>query len=152
MDVHLHYKIGLKKNAILLGTLLLVACSFNRHSKNTRIIKLFEIVYVEDTINLKVKYFIENTAHCSTEAIPYALIIGEMRDSLHNPMTISVIAKCDNEKYIVGQSLRVIQMEDPTKDTSLSPLYFVNDTVINKIVCRWIIGSEYPAVWGRVIR
>ncbi len=42
-------------------------------------------------------------------------------------------------------------MADPTTETTLRPLYVTKDTTINKQVVHWLIGSEHPAIWGRVL-
>jgi hypothetical protein len=100
-----------------------------------------------------VTYFVKNSTYCYTEAIPYALLIGQTDNpnSLNIPKTITVLAWCDNKNYSLGQNLKVLPMPDPTTQTTLRPLYVTKDTTINKQILHWLIGSENPAIWGRVL-
>jgi hypothetical protein len=100
-----------------------------------------------------VTYFVKNSAYCYTEAIPYALFIGQTSNSsISNiPKTITVLAPCDNNTYNIGQNINVLPIQDPTKQSSLRPLYVTKDTTINKQKYHWLIGSENPAIWGKVL-
>ena len=119
-------------------------------SWNTRSFNIFK---TNDTINLRVTYFVKNSTYCYTEAIPYALLIGQTNNPLSSniPMTITVLAKCDNNNYTVGQNLKVLSIQDPTTQTTLGPLYVTRDTIINKQKYHWLIGSENPTIWGKVL-
>ena len=98
-------------------------------------------------------YFVKNSAYCFTEAIPYALLIGQTDNSTSSsiPKTITVLARCDNNNYSIGQNLKILPIQDPTTETSLRPLYMTKDTLINNQKFRWLIGSENPAIWGNVL-
>jgi hypothetical protein len=98
-------------------------------------------------------YFVKNSTYCYTEAIPYALLIGQTDNpnSSDIPKTITVLARCDNNNYSLGQTLEILPMTDPTKQTTLRPLYITKDTTINGQKFHWLIGSENPAIWGRVL-
>ncbi len=117
---------------------------------NTRTFTLFD---TKDTINIKLTYFAKNSAYCYTKAIPYALLIGQTNNpnSSNIPKTITVLAKCDNNNYSLGQNLKVLPIADPTTQTTLRALYLTKDTTINKQTFHWLIGSENPAIWGRVL-
>ncbi len=98
-------------------------------------------------------YFVKNSVYCYTEAIPYALLIGQTNNlgSLNIPKTITVLARCDNGNYNVGQNIKVLAIQDPTTTTTLRPLYVTKDTTINKQNYHWLIGSENPAIWGKIL-
>ena len=119
-------------------------------SWNTRAFNLFD---TKDTINLQVTYFVKNSAYCYTEAIPYALLIGQTNNSKTSniPKTITVLARCDNNTYALGQNLKILPMTDPTTETTLRPLYVTKDTTINNQTFHWLTGSENPAIWGKVL-
>jgi hypothetical protein len=100
-----------------------------------------------------VTYFVKNSTYCYTEAIPYALIIGQTENSANAsiPKTITVLARCDNNTYSAGQNIKVVSIGDPTTQTTLRPLYVTRDTIINQQKYHWLIGSENPAIWGKVL-
>ena len=137
---------------ILFSGLLFIGCKTTKptvSSWHTR----FNFFETKDTINLKVTYFVKNSTYCFTEAIPYALLIGQTSNSsISNiPKTITVLAPCDNNTYNIGQYINVLPIQDPTKRTTLSPLYMTKDTTINGQKFYWLIGSENPAIWGKVL-
>jgi hypothetical protein len=108
----------------------------------------FTIFETKDTINLKLTYFIKNSVYYFTEAISYALLIGQTNNSSSNiSSTIMVLARCDNNNYTVGQILKVLPIQDPTNQTTLRPFYIVQGTLINNQKQRWLIGSENPTFW-----
>jgi hypothetical protein len=113
----------------------------------------FQFFTTKDTFNLKVTDFVRNTAYCYTEAIPYAILIGETEGvhSIKLPNIITVLARCDNNMYSVGQRLRVAPAEDPTANTTLRPLYITRDTVLNGQNVRQLVGAEHPVIWGKVL-
>ena len=119
-------------------------------SWNTKTFNLFE---TKDTINLKVTDFVKNSVYCYTEAIPYAILIGQTSNSSSSniPKTITVLARCDNNNYNIGQNIKVLAIQDPTNQTTLRPLYLTKDTTINKQKYHWLIGSENLTIWGKVL-
>jgi hypothetical protein len=116
-------------------------------------VKNFTFLETNDTIDFKVLHFVKNSVYCYTKAIPYALLIGTPKKKLapNLPETITVLAKCDNQVYKIGQKIKVLPIEDPTSNTSLRPLYITKDTIIKNQKFRWLIGSEFPTIWGRVL-
>jgi hypothetical protein len=113
----------------------------------------FQFFTTKDTFDLKVTDFVRNSAYCYTEAIPYAVLIGETQNvNLGKvPSTITVLASCDNKIYSIGQRLRVAPDEDPTANTTLRPLYITRDTTLNGQRVRHLVGAEHPAMWGKVL-
>jgi hypothetical protein len=115
--------------------------------------RTFNLSKTSETINLEVTYFVKNSTYCYTEAIPYALLVGKTNNpfSSNIPKIITVLARCDNNNYTIGQNLKVLPTEDPTISPTLRPLYITQDTIINKQKYHWLIGSENPAIWGEVL-
>jgi hypothetical protein len=113
----------------------------------------FNLFTTTDTINLQVTDFVKNSTYCYTHAIPYAILIGQTSNAHSSavPKTITVLAKCDNNKYSIGQSVKVVAIEDPTTKTTLKPLYITRDTIINKTKYHLLVGAEYPAIWAKVL-
>jgi hypothetical protein len=138
---------------IFFSGLFLTNCSTTKQTSKVWNERRFNVFDTKDTINLQVTYFVKNSAYCFTEAIPYALLIGQTDNSASSniPHTITVLAWCDNNNYTVGQKLKVVPLEDPTTKTDLSPIYVVKDTIINNQIGRWLVGSEFPAIWGKVL-
>ena len=130
-----------------------MSCKTSKPSVSTWNTGSFNLFYTKDTINLQVTYFEKNSVYCFTEAIPYALLIGQTNNRASSviPKTITVLAKCDNNNYTIGQHIQVIAIEDPTTQTTLRPLYMMKDTLVNNRKYSWLIGSENPAIWGRVL-
>lgn len=94
-----------------------------------------------------------NRAYCySSAGFPYALVVGKTtkRNQGKIPDVVSVLAKCDNKDYAIGQNLQVVPVEDPT-DTNLKPIYITRDTVIGGRTVLHLCGSEYPAIWGKIL-
>ncbi|AWA31161.1 hypothetical protein HYN48_14250 [Flavobacterium magnum] len=91
--------------------------------------------------------FHENFAYCATEGIPYALLIGKTDDP-RLPKKISVFSQCNNNHYTVGEKMIIVPKENPTKSTSLKPIYFTKDTIVNSVKFRKIIGCENKIIWG----
>lgn len=133
--------------------LFLAACKPTKSTVKNWNTESFTLFDTKDTINLQITYFHKNVVYCFTEAIPYALIIGRTNNSAFSniPKIITVLARCDNNTYTLGQNIKVLPLKDPTTVTTLRPLLIVKDTVINNQKHRWIIGSENPAIWGRVL-
>ena len=128
----------------------LLSCSF-KHRKVYAMYTGYRYFSVQDTFDITVQRFVKNDAYCFTEGIPYALIIGKTNGS-NLPKTVSVLAQCDNNTYAVGQVLRILPIEDPTLSTTLKPFYLVRDSLVNRRVYLYLIGDEYPAIWGQVIK
>jgi hypothetical protein len=108
----------------------------------------FDYLETDSIFELELVMFQKNTAYCGTKGLPYALLIGKTKSDLV-PEFITVLSYCDNRIFNIGDKLRIEPTENPTKKTSLNPIYFVKDTIINGNKHRWIIGSEYKAIWGR---
>jgi hypothetical protein len=111
----------------------------------------FNLIDVDKAFLLTVDKFIKNDAYCFTEGIPYALVIGRPISS-DLPAKMSILLKCDNNQYQAGQQLNIQPIGDPTKETTLKPIYIVGDTLINGQKTRFIVGTENPGVWGQVIK
>jgi len=92
--------------------------------------------------------FQKNTFYCGTEGLPYALLIGKT-NSNDLPKNITVLSYCDDRIFNVGDKLNIEPTKNPTKSTSLNPIYFVKDTIIDGNKINWLIGSEYKTIWGR---
>lgn len=127
-------------------------CFLSCSARTTRLTGQLEFQPINYTksFRLTVDKFIKNDAYCFTEAIPYALAIGKT-DNKDLPRELSVLLRCDNNLYDVGQTLNIKPIGDPTKETSLKPLYLVKDTLINGQKTRFLIGTENPVIWGQVI-
>ena len=95
--------------------------------------------------------FVRNTAYCGTEGLPYALLIGKTKSELL-PKSITILSYCDDRIFKIGEKLKIEPTENPTEKTTMNPIYFVKDTIINGNKSRWVIGSEYKAIWGRPIK
>ncbi len=108
----------------------------------------FEYLNVKDSFEMELVKFVRNTAHCGTEGLPYTLLIGKTNSEIV-PENITVVSYCDDRVFNIGDKLNVEPTDNPTKKTTLNPIYFVKDTVINGNKGRWIIGSENKTVWGR---
>ena len=111
----------------------------------------FSYISYKDTFSLVVLSFIKNDTYCFTEGIPYALIIGHPINLKALPDTVSVLARCDNNTYLIGEKLKILPVENP-EISSLHKITFIKDTVINIKTIRWAIGSEYQAMWGQVVQ
>jgi hypothetical protein len=113
----------------------------------------FEFDYFsrKDNFEMELVKFQRNTASCGTEGLPYALLIGKT-NSESLPENVTVLSYCDDRIFNVGDRLRVEPTENPTKSTSMNPIYFVKDTMINGNKSRWIIGSEHKTIWGRPLK
>lgn len=113
--------------------------------------EVFDYFEYKDTIQISVIDFVSNKTYCYTEGgIPYAVVIGRTEEKDALPHTISVLAICDNNAYKIGQMLKVVPVNYPSP-TTLKPIYITKDTVINNQLKRWVIGSQYPAVWGKIV-
>jgi len=144
--------ITMRKILLLLTSAIIFACSSPKMSQQTYSLnKGFDFISVSDTFHLTITQFYKNTAHPYTEGLPYALLIGETNQS-KLPKQISVLAIRDNHSYNLGDVVIVHPAENPLKASSLKPIYLVKDTVIGKLNCHAVIGTEYPAVWANVSR
>jgi hypothetical protein len=97
------------------------------------------------------EFYKNNTYPYSEGGVSYALLIGKSND-IKLPKIISVLAIRDNNQYKLGEIVTVLPQEGLLKEGSRSLLYFTKDTIINKIKSTIIIGSEYPAVLGKIKR
>ena len=142
----------MKLFSILLFGILLTSCRTSKHTISDWCGNKFYLFNTKDTINLHVTYFFRNTTLCYTEAIPYALLIGTTNNPANSkiPKLVTVLAKCDNNVYKIGQDIHVVSIMDPTQPT-LRPLFIQKDTMINGKESFWLIGCENPAIWGKVI-
>ncbi len=104
----------------------------------------FKFIKADMVFEINLIEFYQNTADCGTEGLPYALLIGETSSELL-PDKISVLSYCDDRVFKVGEKLKIEPTRNPINETTLNPIYFVKDSVINGIDRRWLIGSEYKA-------
>jgi|WetSurSiteA1Bulk_404760.scaffolds.fasta_scaffold20088_4 hypothetical protein len=139
---------------IFIASVLIMACSLTRNHKADFYYKSQDFTYIQisDTISIKLIKFYKNDASCYTEAIPYALLIGKCNTNHSIPDTLSILAHCDNSIYNIGDTLRIIQIENPELRMSLHKITIVKDTIIAGLKTHWTIGSEYPGIWGKVIK
>lgn len=113
--------------------------------------KSFQFFKLKDTLQITVNQFFKNDAACCQEGIPYALIIGIVSDNKDYPKVISVLAICDNKVYRIGQHLKIVANRDPRIGSSLNPINFGRDTVVNHKKYACYAGSEFPAIWADVV-
>ena len=111
----------------------------------------FEYLSVKNSFEMELVDFFQNTGACGTEGLPYALLIGKTKSELL-PDNITVLSYCDDRIFKIGEKLKIEPTENPTEKTTMNPIYFVKDTIINGNKSRWVIGSEYKAIWGRPIK
>ena len=111
----------------------------------------FEYLNVKDSFEIELVEFFQNTADCGTEGLPYALLIGKT-ESEFVPKNITILSYCDDRIFKTGEKLKIEPTQNPTEKTTMNPIYFVKDTIINGYKSRWVIGSEYKAIWGRPIK
>jgi len=111
----------------------------------------FEYLKVKDSFEMELVKFVRNTAYCGTGGLPYALLIGKTKSELL-PKNITILSYCDDRIFKIGEKLKIEPTENPTEKTTMNPIYFVKDTIINGNKSRWVIGSEYKAIWGRPIK
>jgi len=141
----------LRKTRIIssLVLILIIGCKSQSGIKYSTENKFgFEYLKVKDSFEMELVEFVRNTAHCGTKGLPYALLIGKTKSEFL-PESITVLSYCDDRVFKIGEKLKIEPTENPTKKTTMSPIYFVKDTIINGNKSRWIIGSEFKAVWGR---
>lgn len=141
----------MKRIVIVFIWACVLACSPRPTTYYAGLSRGFEFLNSNDTINLTVDKFVKNDAYCFTEGIPYALIIGTVENE-RLPKKISVLAQCDNSTYDIGQKLKILAIENPTIKTTLKPIYFVKDSLVGGQRYKFLIGSEYPGIWGKVLK
>jgi hypothetical protein len=107
----------------------------------------FDYLETNSKFEMELVDFQKNTAYCGTKGLPYALLIGKTNSELV-PEYVTVLSYCDDRIFNIGDQLSIEPTENPTKRTTMNPIYFVKDTIINGNKSRWIIGSEYKAIWG----
>ncbi len=110
----------------------------------------FNYITLKDSFDIQIISFVKNDAYCFTEGIPYGLIIGTPVNT-GLPDTISILARCDNNAYKIGEKIRVLPIENP-ETGSLHKITFTKDTIIAGRKFSWQIGSEHKAVWGQVLK
>jgi hypothetical protein len=138
------------KTLLLLIAALIFACSSPKKSQQTYSLnKGFDFISVKDTFKLTITEFHKNDAYPYTEGLPYALLIGKT-NKVDFPKQVSVLAIRDNNSYNSGDVVTIHPIEDLTKTSTLKPIYFVKDTVVGRLKCHAIIGTEYPAIWATV--
>jgi len=82
----------------------------------------FKFLEIAQPFDLELTEFHENNFHCFTEGIPYAILIGKTNNtSLTNIVTI--LSRCEERTFKVGQNLRVAPKEDPRNNVSLNLLF-----------------------------
>jgi len=126
----------------------IISCKSNKHIlKNSVYTQKFDYLNVKKEFEMKLSEFYPNTAYCGTEGLPYALLIGKPTENTL-PKRISVLSYCDNRIFKIGEILKIKPTENPTKKTTMNPIYLVKDTIINGIKKRWLLGSENKVIWG----
>ena len=136
---------------ILIILPLLVTCSSKQkifEIDNNK--SVFDYLETKQEFELLITEFYQNTASCGIEGLPYALLIGETNSNFI-PKKVSVLSYCDDRVFKVGTKVKIKPSENPTKLTTMNPIYFIKDTVINGKKRKWIIGSENKAIWGNPV-
>lgn len=139
-----------KNNQILIIVVLLL---FSCKSKNVIIGNSengkmeFNFLEVEQPFNLELTEFHENNFYCFTEGIPYAILIGKTNNT-SLPNIVTVLSRCEERNFTVGQNLRIVPEEDPRKNVNLNLIYSIKDTIISGKKKSWLIGAENKAIWG----
>jgi hypothetical protein len=138
---------------VLLVLGFILSCSLTRNQKTKYYDTYHDFRYFQtiDTILLKLVRFYKNDAYCYTEAIPYALLIGLPINNQNIPDTISILARCDNNIYRIGDTLTIIPIDNPEMSISLHKVSIVKDTLLQGKKTKWSIGSEYLGIWGKVL-
>jgi hypothetical protein len=147
----------MRKVSLLLIFIGICGVAFGQASYSTKIthyagtVHEFHFFRLKDTLKITVRKFIKNDLYCFTEAVPYALIIGAVNNDKNYPPIISVLAICDNNVYKIGDKLNIVQNDSPLIGSSLHPVDFIRDTIIDKKRFLCIEGGEYPALWATIL-
>ena len=129
--------------------ILIIGCKSQQgidYSKQNRL--EFDYFNTKDIFEIELVQFQQNTVSCGTEGLPYSLLIGKTKsESL--PGKVTILSYCDDRIFRVGDKLIIEPTENPTKKTTMNPIYLVKDTIINGKKIRWLLGSENKTIWGR---
>ncbi|MDC7999189.1 hypothetical protein [Gilvibacter sediminis] len=110
----------------------------------------YGFVSVDQEFKIKLLNFYPSNTLCHTEGgIPYSLIIGETIDS-DLPPKLSVLIKCSSESYQKGKEYSILPIVDPIAKTNRSYIFLLKDSIIGGENKLWLLGSEFPAIWGQV--
>ena len=107
----------------------------------------FDFIKSDCPFDLELTEFHENLFYCYTEGIPYAILIGKTNDNTL-PNIVTVLSRCEERTFKIGQKLKINPKKDPRQSISLGLIYSVKDTIIGGKKKRWLIGSENKAIWG----
>jgi hypothetical protein len=139
-----------KLQILILGFILIFGCKSKNigiYDSNANFIK-FEFITTDKPFELKLTEFQANVFACNTEGLPYAVLIGKTY-SERLPKKITVLSYCDDRYFEIGEKLKIIPTDNPTKRTSLNPIYLVKDSILNGKKTSWLIGSENKTIWAR---
>lgn len=133
---------------------LILAFSCKTKYVTFRYYKDFDFIEYNDTIDIVVwEFWQKNKGLCfQSGGWPYALIIATTNISIIENDTITVLAICDNNIYNKGEKLKIVQLKPDEIGNPVRLIRLFKDTVINNIEYRHYIGSEYPAICGKVVK
>lgn len=136
-----------------MGIILLFSCKSKQVIVQAQYYKDFDFIEYNDTIDIVVQEFWQNNGACfQTGGWSYALIIATTNIPIIENNTITVLAICNNNIYSKGEKLEIVQLKSDEVGNTVRLIRLFKDTVINNIEYRHYIGSEYPAICGKVIK
>lgn len=107
----------------------------------------FQYIEMKEEFDLLVDFTMVN-AECATESqIFYSVIIGTavVGDFIER---ISVLIPCLGNEYMQGELITVKPIEKPDKNI----VYMIQNFTKDGQQQSHLFGSEFPAVWGEVVR
>ena len=134
----------------ILIILILTSCGTAKHSLPDDYFNMDSFTFINLIEGFKIELieFHPMTSLCHTYGgIPYSLLIGETTNS-DLPKTLSVLSKCDSNIYEVGKYYSITPINNPLANSNMSYATLAKDTVIAGRRKAWLLGSEFPAVWG----
>jgi hypothetical protein len=141
----------MKKAFILITCLgLFYGCATKQlqHSKDLNKM-YYNYIAVDHPFKVMVLGVKKNNVVCG-RTTSYTLLFARPIDT-SLPAKISVILPCDNQSYHFKDVLEITPIPNNMKDTH-DMLYFTTVKTIKGIKYSHIIGSEYPAVWGKATK
>jgi len=138
--------------------ILFIGCNTSKSNEvNYYKWKGYKFFTTPDTISLTIKYHVCNEPQFFTKypSVPYTLIIGETSNKIHYitiPKIISVLLYDEIGSFYNGQIIKILPTKNPIADTTFKVSFLTKDTLINKENYHVPVGSEYPAILGKVIR
>ena len=137
----------------LLIFILIFTCNraYSQPSGNN---KEFEYFHFSDTFNLKVLEYHRGINLALGHTFSYSLIIGIPCRRVSTSDTLTVLASYFDSSRLVGSIIKVIPRKNPIEGRSgFSIMKMVSDTTINSIFYKdYILGSQYPAIWGYITK